>query len=383
VSSFSSDHLAAAWARPRLQGRTAEAFVPSNELDFRVAALRVGFWLGWASILAVLGGLTLDLNARNRWLLAGATLAAAVGNGIAGVIPWRDWLFTRRGRILLDVWCGGLIVFVAVLVAAGGSSFTLLLFLSVPFIAVVQSGRRRVICLALSAGACAVAAALVPLAPGATAMRLALVGSVAAIALVLARSLQREAAARSTASQEAELARAFAREASHRIKNDLQTAADLLLLDRPPGTEEGSALDESAARIRAIASVHRLLTEREDVVDAAALLRSVTGSVPASVTVHAEPAPLDPGTARKLGIVANELVTNAYRHGVPPIVVDFSVDEEARLRVDDHGSGAPRRDGFGLELVRTMVEHGLGGSFDLRPRPGGGTRAEVVFPPDA
>jgi two-component sensor histidine kinase len=299
------------------------------------------------------------------------------------VVPWRDWLATSRGRVLLDAWCGGLIAFVAALVTVGGSSFALLLFLSVPFIAVVQSGRRRVLWLAGSAGACAVAAALVPLAPGATAMRLGLVASVVAIALVLARSLQREAAARSSAAHEAELARAFAREASHRIKNDLQTAADLLVLDRPAGADGGSALDETAARIRAIASVHRLLTEREDVVDAATLLRSITASVPAQVTVRAEAVSLDPATARKLGIVVNELVTNAYRHGAPPIVVEFDAEQEARLRVDDRGSSAPRREGFGLELVRTVVEHGLAGSFDLGARPGGGTRAEVVFPRDA
>ena len=94
-----------------------------SELELRAATVRVGVWLGWASILVVLAGLALDVGARHRWLLVGATLAAAAGNTVAMVIPWREWLTTRRGRILLDFWCGGLIAFVAVLVVNGGSNF--------------------------------------------------------------------------------------------------------------------------------------------------------------------------------------------------------------------------------------------------------------------
>jgi len=97
--------------------------------------LRVGYWLGWASILAVLTGLALDVEVRHRWLLVGFTLGAAAANTAAMVVPWQDWLAARRGRLLLDLWCGGLIAFVALLVVAGGSAFSLLLFLAIPFIA--------------------------------------------------------------------------------------------------------------------------------------------------------------------------------------------------------------------------------------------------------
>jgi hypothetical protein len=45
---------------------------PSGELGFRFAALQIGFWLGWASIVVVLVGLALDVTApqpatRSRW----------------------------------------------------------------------------------------------------------------------------------------------------------------------------------------------------------------------------------------------------------------------------------------------------------------------------
>jgi len=98
------------------------------------------------------------------------------------------------------------------------------------------------------------------------------------------------------------------------------------------------------------------------------------------VTVEAEPGAFDPATAQKLGLVANELVTNALRHGAPPIVVRLSGGALTRLCVDDHGGGVERAAGFGLDLVRRMVEQGLDGRFELRTQTGGGTRAEVVFP---
>jgi two-component sensor histidine kinase len=389
VSSFTTQQRTAPWSHgrvavPRFRGvgpnwLGGAAEDDSPELGFRFAAVQVGYWLGWASIVVVLGGLAFDVGVRHRWLLIAATLAAAAGNTAAMVIPWREWLTSRRGRLLLDLWCGGLIAFVALLVVGGGSNFAVLLFLAAPFIAVVQIGWRRGFWLAVSAATCAVAAELVPLSAGATAMRLGLVAAAVAVTLLLTRAIRRETAAHKSAAERAELERTLAREANHRIKNDLQTAADLLLLARPDGAD-GAAFDETASRIRSIATVHRLLTEVEDKVDGGTLLRSITASAPAAVRVEAEPIRFDAATAQKLGIVANELVTNAFRHGVPPVVVRLDGGPEARLQVDDGGGGTARPEGFGLDLVRRMVEQGLAGRFELGQLPGGGTRAEVVFP---
>jgi two-component sensor histidine kinase len=243
----------------------------------------------------------------------------------------------------------------------------------------VQIGWRRGFWLVVSAGTCAVAAALIPLSAGATAMRLALVAAAVAVALILTRTIRRESAAHMRAAARAELERTLAREANHRIKNDLQVAADLLLLGRPDGSD-GAAFDETAARIRSIATVHRLLTEAEDRVDGGTLIRSITASAPVPVAVEADPIAFDAATAQKLGIVANELVTNALRHGAPPIVVRLDGGAHTRLRVDDRGVDGERDAGFGLSLVQRMVEHGLAGRFELHPLSGGGTRAEVVFP---
>jgi len=109
-------------------------------------------------------------------------------------------------------------------------------------------------------------------------------------------------------------------------------------------------------------------------------LRSIAESAPVQVAVEAEPTAFDAATAQKIGIVANELVTNAFQHGASPIVMTLSAGSQTRLRVDDNGCGVDGATGFGLELVRRMVEQGLQGSFELHAIPGGGTRADVVFP---
>lgn len=349
------------------------------ELELRARALRVGFWLGCLSLAAVLGALALDAGSRNRWLLLALTLAAAAPNAGTLAVPWRDWLPERRGRAVLDLWSGGLIAFVAVLVAAGSPTFSLLLFLAIPFVAVVQTGRRRAFWLVAAAATCTTLAVLIPLPAAATAMRLALVAATVAVALALARTIRSEAAAHRRAEARAENERALAREANHRIKNNLQTAADLLLLARPDG-EDGRAFDDTAARIRSIATVHRLLTETDGPVDGGGLLRGIADGALVPIAIEAEPVALDAATAQKLGIVANELIANAHQHGAAPIVVRLGGGPQTRLHVDDCGDGPTGPIGLGLELVRHMVEQGLHGRFELGPRPGGGTRAEVVFP---
>jgi two-component sensor histidine kinase len=359
------------------------ATVSAEDVDvdvaLRTAALRVGSWLGWASVGVVTAALVLDGSVKDRWLVLALTAVVAVGDLVAMRVPWREWLATRRGQVLLDIWSGGLLLFVATLVVAGGSNFALLLFLAVPFIAVVQVGWRRRIWLAASAATCIVVAALLPLAPGATAMRLALVGAAVAVALVLFSAVRRETTAHRHAAVEAELERVFVKEANHRIKNDLQTAADLLLLARPHGPV-GQPFDETAARIRSIAIVHQLLAERPDGVDASELVRTIAEAAPVPITVEAEPLPLDAASAQKLGIVTNELITNAFQHGATPISVRLTGGPVARLEVENAGTCPTETAGLGLDLVRRLVEKGLDGRFVLSTGTRAGTHADVVFP---
>lgn len=344
------------------------------DLDLRLAVLRMGVWIGWISIGVVVVGLTLRAIPTHLWLLLGLIAIAATGNELARRIAWRDRLAARSGEVLLDLWSGALIGFVATLVLLAGSSFSLLLFLALPFIAVAHSGRRRAFWLAASFVTCVLVAMSLSLPVAATVMRLSLVAAVVAFAVVLVGSMGHAAA-------RAELDRTLVSEAHHRIKNSLQAVADLLLLARPDG-EERQAFDDSAMRIRSIAAVHRLLSEHDGApVLAESLLESIVRGAPDEISVHADRVVLDPESAQRLGMVANELIANALQHGAAPIAVRLSREPELRLTVEDSGrAAAGDRAGLGLELVRRLVEQGLGGRFELSRRRGGRTRAEVVIP---
>ncbi len=361
---------------------------PQAELESRWRALRVGFWLGWLSVAAVLVALALDLPARHRGAVLALTIAAAFGNAVVMAIPWRRWLGAIRGRLLLDVWTAGLIGFVALLVVLAGAraDLELLFFLVLPFIATAHTGWRRALWLATAATAFGLVSALAPasLAGGAIALRATLLAAAVLLAFVLARATRQEAAARAEANARAELERTLLAEAHHRVKNSLQTVADLLLLARPRDAS-ARAFDDTAARIRSIAAVHRLLAEaRGGTVGADELLRDVASGIDPTLRVEAGRVALEAATAQRLGMVANELIANAVQHGRPPVEIRLLAGHPLVLRVEDAGPGANGTPaGLGLQLVRQVVERGLRGRFSLAPRPGGGTVAEVSFEPDA
>ena len=349
-----------------------------SDLEFRLTVIKAGPWLGWVTLVAVSAGLVLG-RATHLGLLLALLLVAAALNTAAMFVPWHDVLHALRGRLLLDLWSAALIGFVALLVATGGVNFSLLLFLTVPYIAVVQTGTRKALWLVVAGATCVLVAAVEGLPAGVTAMRSALVAAAVAVVLVLAGAIKREGVARRAALDRAELERTLAVEANHRIKNNLQAVADLLLLERPPGTE-GQPFEDSVARIRSIATLHRLLAEQaSSTVDAEALLASIARSAAAPIGIEAEPLTFDSTTAQKVGLVANELITNAIRHGAEPINVTLSGRAPIVLRVDDGGGRVPAQDGLGLTLVRRIAEQGLGGEFRLSSRSDGGTRAEVAF----
>jgi len=355
------------------------------ELEFRCAAMRAGIWLGWLSIVAVLAALALGLGAQHRAHLFALTALAAAAHAVAMLVPWRRWLVAGRGQLLLDLWTAGLIGFVLLLVLLAGAraNFDLLLFLILPFIATVQTGWRRGVWLttATISFAAEMALAVDRLDAAAIAMRAALLAAAVVLALTLAQATRREASARAEATARAELEHALLAEAHHRVKNSLQTVADLLLLARPDGAQ-GCAFDQTAGRIRSIAAVHHLLAQvGGGTVGADAVLRAVAAAVDPAIRVDADPVALDAARAQQLGVVANELIANAVRHGGPPIAARLRRAQELTLVVEDAGSGVDgSSEGLGLRLVQQITERGLHGSFSIRARPGGGTRAEIAFP---
>ena len=114
-------------------------------------------------------------------------------------------------------------------------------------------------------------------------------------------------------------------------------------------------------------------------------------------------APTLPGHATLLRTALGNLVDNAAKYsGGQPVHVGLEMDTEAavRLRIEDHGPGIHPAEaerlfepltrgravpadvpgfGIGLPLARRIIER-HGGTLHLRPRPGGGTVAEVRLP---
>lgn len=353
-----------------------------DELEFRAATLRAGFLLGWVAIGVVLVGVLSSVGREQRGLLVALTAVAAAANVAWMRIPWRDWLGRRRGQVLLNVWSAGLLVYVGTLVVVGGGNFALLLFLATPFLIVVHPGRRRFLWLLATGGTCVVVTVVGRLPVTASAMRFGLVLAIVGAAVLLERAVRREAAARVAASARVEVEHARFVDADHRVKNSLQTVADLLLLERPEG-ESARAFEQSASRIRSIAAVHRVLSETGDAsVRIDELLELIVASDPRGIVLAADPVTLDATAAQRIGLVANELITNARKHGELPISVRLAQDSHGtRLSVENAGRAEPVGvdGGLGIDLVRRLVEQGLGGEFVLGPLPRGGVLAEATF----
>jgi two-component sensor histidine kinase len=360
----------------------------SSAMDVRLAALRVGSWLGWLSVVAVVAGLALGLPARHDSALLVLTGCAAAANAAVAFVPRRWWTQARRGEWMLQLWSAGLVALTATFVLVGGadSDLDLLLFLVLPFLATVHTGSRRAAWLAIALVAFVVVMVLAsdPLPTGQIVLRSLLLVAATALAIVLGELTRRAAAAQAELRARAEVEHTLLAEAHHRVKNSLQTVADLLLLARPADGDTGRAFDETAERIRAIAIVHRLLAEeRGDHVDAGALLALIARGHTCDTDLRVADVQLDPTCAQHLGVVANELIANAVQHGTAPVAVELAGDGALTLTVSDAGAHqAACTRGLGLQLVERVVDRGLHGSFTLGPAADGTTQARVTFNAD-
>jgi PAS domain S-box-containing protein len=193
------------------------------------------------------------------------------------------------------------------------------------------------------------------------------------------------------------------REIHHRVKNNLQIISSMLSL-QGERTSDGvmrEVFQESEIRIRAMALVHEQLYRSGDLarVDLARYLDTLTqqvlryfgraGDCRAEVRVDAAVREVSVDQAIPIGLVTNELVSNAVKHGFAAarggcVRVTLTGDENARrLVVSDDGSGFPTEldietsDSLGLKLVLALTEQ-LGGRF--RMERDGGTRCELELP---
>lgn len=195
------------------------------------------------------------------------------------------------------------------------------------------------------------------------------------------------------------------REIHHRVKNNLQTVAALLRLQarRISSTEGREALEEAVRRVGSIAIVHETLSQNldervefDEIADR--VLAMVAEISPGRVRTRRTGrfGVLDAEVATPLSMVLTELLQNALEHGFGPgesgtvevtaVRGGTRTDSRLLISVQDDGRGLP--EGFdpqqagnlGLQIVRTLVEGELGGTFDMLPASGQGTRVTLDIP---
>ncbi|WP_426491343.1 sensor histidine kinase [Hymenobacter sp. 102] len=195
-------------------------------------------------------------------------------------------------------------------------------------------------------------------------------------------------------------------EIHHRVKNNLQLVSSLLAWQGSvlPNPVLQQALASSRARIQSMALVHEFLYRADNLsqVRMDEYLSELLDSLHRSLTtprqriqVSSRLAPLvmDPKEASALGLVVNELVTNAYKHafqgrdqGELAVILEKS-EAGFRLAVQDDGAGASvdeaaatstqETHSLGLELVNTLARQ-LKASVSTVPNLPTGTRVVVA-----
>jgi two-component sensor histidine kinase len=193
------------------------------------------------------------------------------------------------------------------------------------------------------------------------------------------------------------------REIHHRVKNNLQTVAALLRLQarRVSSADARSALEESVRRVASIALVHETLSlsldetvEFDTIVDRVASMVGDVAAPESRVRLRREGSfgVLAAEIATSLVMVVTELLQNAVEHAYGPkdsgdvVLAAHRWRGRLHVRVADTGKGLPPdfsledSQRLGLQIVRTLVTGELGGTLELRPRPGGGTEAVLVLP---
>ena len=168
-------------------------------------------------------------------------------------------------------------------------------------------------------------------------------------------------------------ARMLAREIDHRVMNSLQFVSSMLSMQaRTTSADSSAQLKQAADRVMVVARVHNL-----------------SGVLGVSINVEGVEAVFPTTKIQPIGLIVNELVTNAAKHGAGDILVRFESAGHGRfeLSVCDQGAGyaadfdpASAGNGLGMKLVVTLASQ-LEGSVAAGANPAGqGACFTVTFP---
>lgn len=192
------------------------------------------------------------------------------------------------------------------------------------------------------------------------------------------------------------------KELQHRVKNSLSIVSSLLGIAQGEIADHRAieVLEDTRSRVDSMSAIYErlYLSESVSTLDfgayAEGLARSVLeafGADPSRVALRLEleRRELDTKRAIALGLIVNELLTNAVKYAFPGerrggILVGFSLrGTEYRLSVVDDGVGLDpslplTSPTMGMTLIRLLAEKELGGRVGVLPGPG--TGIFVAFP---
>jgi two-component sensor histidine kinase len=222
---------------------------------------------------------------------------------------------------------------------------------------------------------------------------------IAPIALaLLIGSLITASLLRRSARTQASLAAALAsndvlfREIHHRVKNNLQSVASLLQMQPIPREVKANM----SQRIAAMSAVHEHIYRSNDFAHVRVkdylrtLIENIRGGQPdVTVVENLEDLSVDKDAATPLGLILNEVVSNAFKHafkdgrkGVVTVSLTRRDSEEGCLTVDDNGVGfdpdVPAT-GIGRRLIAALTQQ-LGGQSGFSAGASGGSRFTLSFP---
>ncbi len=167
-------------------------------------------------------------------------------------------------------------------------------------------------------------------------------------------------------------------EVNHRVANNLSFVGALIRLQRQaiPDKAAKEALDETSARIQAVAEIHKHLYTSGDVTSVAldtymtALLAQLeqtlaSGGFGASISHQIEPVRVPTSASISLGIIVTEWITNAFKYAYggqtgEVRVLARKLDDKLFVAVEDDGvgmstGGATQGTGVGSKIVMTIA----------------------------
>lgn len=200
-----------------------------------------------------------------------------------------------------------------------------------------------------------------------------------------------EAAAATALSQE----RTLLAELRHRSKNDLQLILAMVVMQKrkQADPEAGNGYNLLMDRVAAIGMAHdQLAPGRAGMVELSEYLTTLCGNLAqrresVRIEIAFAPSEMPHERAVPLGLVVNELVTNALKYAFPDdragrieVLFEIAPLGEGRLTISDDGvgMGPPRAGSAGTELVRRLVQQ-IGGRVERQDRAQG-TCLVVTFP---